>query len=86
MNQDKDNTLNMVKVLKYGLMEQNTKVIGEMVWLKAKGTSITQMAMFTPVNSSKIEQMDSGFTYIKMDKLMRAFGVMTCKMDPERKS
>ena len=60
--------------------------IGEMVWLKVKEISIMLMVMSTKENSIKIEQMDLVFTFIKMDKLMKVFGKMICKMVLEKKS
>jgi DUF438 domain-containing protein len=76
----------MEKVPRIGKMEQNTLVTGEMVWLKEKVYSIMLMGMSTPVNFTKIEQMDSESMFIQMVKSMKDFGKMTCKMGQEKKS
>lgn len=71
----------MERELKFGLMAQNTKETGEMVWPKVKEISTMLMETSTPVNFTKIGPMDLESTCIKMDKLMRAFGETTCKTD-----
>ena len=76
----------MEKESRFGLMVQCTMVIGEMEWQKVKATSITQMVTYTKENSIKIGQMDLVCMCIKMDKLMKDFGKMTCKMVLEKKN
>lgn len=51
-----------------GQMVQNTKAIGEMVWLKEEEHSITPIEICTQVNSSKIEQMGTELTSTKTAK------------------
>ena len=60
--------------------------IGEMEWQKVKVISIMPMVMYTKENSTKIELMDLVCMCIKMDKLMKVFGKMICKMVLERKN
>jgi len=76
----------MVKESKFGLMVQCTMVIGEMEWQKVKAISTTQMVTYTKENFTKIELMDLVFMCIKMDKLMKVFGKMICKMVQEKKN
>lgn len=77
---------NMVKELRFGKMELNMKVIGEVAWLKAKEYSIIQMEIYIQENSYKIKQMDSEFIYIKMAKNMKDFGRMINKKEQEKKN
>ena len=60
--------------------------IGEMEWQKVKVISTTLMVTYTKENSTKIELMDLVCMCIKMDKLMKVFGKMICKMVLERKN
>ena len=76
----------MARAHSYGSMAQNTKAIGVMVWPKDKAISITPTAMFTPASSIKTAQTALEFTCIKMDRLMKASGVMICRTDQERRS
>jgi hypothetical protein len=76
----------MVKELRFGKMELNMKVIGEVAWLKAKEYSIIQMEIYIQENSYKIKQMDSEFIYIKMAKNMKDFGRMINKKEQEKKN
>ena len=76
----------MERVRRYGLMVPSTRVIGVMEWPKGKETSIMPTATCTQASFIKIEQMDSASTFIKMDKHMKDFGEMICKMDQERKN
>lgn len=59
---------------------------GATEWQRVKVIFITQMEMYIQANSIKIEPMVSEFMYIKMDRLMKDFGEMICKMVPEKKN
>ena len=61
-------------------------MIGEMEWLKEKEYFTMPMGMFTLVSFTKIELMGTEFMFIPMDKNMKVFGKMTCKMDQVRKN
>ena len=76
----------MAREPSYGLTAQNMKAIGVMVWPRVKAISITPTAMFTPASSIKTAQTALEFTCIKMDRRMKASGVMICKTDLERRS
>ena len=76
----------MEKVRKFGRMERNTQVTGELVWLKEKEYSITLTEMSIQENSTKIELMASECMSILMVKSMKVSGKMICKMDQEKKS
>jgi len=60
--------------------------IGEMEWLKVKVISTMLMVTYTKENFTKTELMDLECMCIKMDKLMKVFGKMTCKTVQERKN
>ena len=67
-------------------MAQNMKVTGEMEWRRAKEISIMQTEMFIQENFTKTALMDLEFMFIKMVKLMKASGVMICRMAQARKN
>lgn len=52
------------KVLKYGLMEQDTKDFGEKIRLMEKGNSGMLMETFLRVNGRMTRQMDTEYTHI----------------------
>jgi len=81
-----NNLSNMERVNKFGLMVPCMMATGEMEWLKDRVISIMQMVTYTKANFIKIELMDSVYMCIKMDRRMKVFGKMTCKMVQERKS
>ena len=60
--------------------------IGATEWQRVKVIFITQTETYTLANSIRIGQMVSEFMYIKMDRLMKGFGEMICKMVPEKKN
>jgi len=86
MKTPNNNLLNMEKESKFGLMALCTMETGEMEWRKVKAISTTLTVTYTKENSIKIGPMDLVCMSIKMDRLMKDFGKMTCKMVPERKS
>lgn len=78
--------LSMERVCKYGSMVQNMMVTGEMEWRRAKEISIMQTEMFIQENFTRTAQMALEFMFIKMVKLMKASGVMICRMAQARKN
>ena len=62
------------------------KAGGVMIRPMVRVVSFTLTAMFTPASSIKTAQTALEFTCIKMDRRMKASGVMICKTDLERRS
>ena len=77
---DKKNKMLIQKVyvkdmeFKYGLMEGNTRVIGEIIKLKAEVNFIMLMVMCMMVIGQMIKQMDTVFIFMLMALNMRVNG------------
>jgi len=71
---------------KSGRMEQSIQETGETIWQREKAHSIMQMAMFTQVNSTRIEPMVLEHMFMLMVKNMKDSGSKICRMVLEKKS
>ena len=69
----------MVKVFRNGLTAPNTTVTGATIWPKVMALSITRMVMYMMENFYRIEQTAMVFIFIRMDRNMKASGLMICK-------
>jgi len=72
-------------VFKFGQMERNTKVIGEIIKLMEMESFGILMEIYFKGNGSTIKQMDGVYIYMQMVQNMKEIGKMMYRMDMENK-
>ena len=79
-------TSSMARASKHGSTAPSTTATGGTVWLRARVPFIMPTAMFIPVSSTRIELMDSVFTFILTDRDTKDSGKMTIKTGQVKKN